>query len=285
MKATSVSIQGPVLRCYGVAVGFRSNSERLLADIDSDFIPASEICKCDQPDLVYSLEVDGQRGQYKASIGSQELIETPDMNRLLDVLKAHVQHAVAGTAVDRLFVHAGAVSWQKKAILLPGYSGCGKSTLVRELICNGAVYLSDEFAVLDEDGLVHPFARPLSLRTPLGRAACRPCDLGAQTATQAVPVGAVVFTRFRPQGTFRPACLPSGRVVLELLKHVVAVRAHPGKAMRIARLVTSTSLVLTSVRGEAHSASAAILDAVDNCMASNITQGYEQKGEFNAPSC
>jgi hypothetical protein len=275
MEATSVSIQGPVLRCYGVAVGFRSNSERILAVIDAEFIPASEISKCNQPDLEYSLDVDERHGRYKAYIGSQELIETPDLSRLLDVLKVHVQHAVAETAVEHLFIHAGAVSWRGKAILLPGRSGGGKSTLVRELISAGAVYLSDEFAVLDEEGLVHPFARPLSLRTPLGRTVCRPCDLGGQTGTQAVPVGAVVFTRFRPRGTFRPACLPRGRAVLELLKHVVAVRAHPGKAMRIARLVTSTSLVLTSVRGEAHSTTAVLLDAVDNCIASNITQGNE----------
>jgi hypothetical protein len=289
MKArsvSSVSIQGPVFRCYGVAVGFRSNSERLLAVIDANFIPASQISKCNRPDLEYSLEVDERDGQYKAYIGSQELIETPDLSRLLDALKVHVQHAVAETAVEHLFVHAGAVSWRGKAILLPGRSGGGKSTLVRDLISAGAEYLSDEFAVLDEEGLVHPFARPLSLRTPLGRTECRPCDLGGQTAIQAMPVGAVVFTTFRPEGTFRPACVTGGRAVLELLKHVIAIRAHPGKAMRIARLVTSTSLVLTSVRGEAQSTTAVLLDVVDNWMASNINQENEQTGELNAhPTC
>src|SRR5260370_12298319 len=105
MEATSVSIQGPVLRCYGVAVGFRSNSERILAVIDAEFIPASEISKCSQPDLEYSLEVDERHGQYKAYIGLQELIETPDLSRLLHVLQVHLQHPVAPTPLNPLFLH------------------------------------------------------------------------------------------------------------------------------------------------------------------------------------
>jgi hypothetical protein len=256
-------IPGPVVWCHGVVVGFRANWAGVLTEIDSAFVPGSRASERREPDLAYSLECDKMRGLYAVSIGSQELIRTPDLNRLLKFLKLHVQHAIAESAVERLFVHAGAVAWRGKAILLPGHSGSGKSILVRELICAGAVYLSDEFAVLDPDGLVHPFARPLSLRTNLGKIDCPVGELGVRTATDRLPVGMVAFTKYKPQGTFRPVRLTPGVAVLELLKHFVAVRANPAKAMRIARAVTSDCLVVSFVRGEARSSAALLLNRLD----------------------
>src|SRR5689334_24166791 len=117
METTSVSVQGPLLQCYGVVVGFRSNSVRILAGIDSAFIPASQISTCNEPDLAYSLEVDEKHGLYTASIDSEQFIQTEDLNRLLDVLKLNIQHAVAERAVECLFVHAGVVAWHGRAIL------------------------------------------------------------------------------------------------------------------------------------------------------------------------
>lgn len=258
-----VWIPGPVVWCHGVVIGFRANWPAVLKEIDSAFVPCSRASERGEPDLAYSLECDEVRGLYAVSIGSQKLIQTPDLNRLLAFLKQHVQHAIAESAVERLFVHAGVVAWRGRAILLPGYSGVGKSMLVRELICAGAVYLSDEFAVLDLDGLVHPFARPLSLRTNLVKLECPLGELEVQTASEPLSVGMVAFTKYKPQGTFRPVPLTPGRALLELLKHVVTVRANPSRAMRIARAVTSNCLLFSSVRGEAHSSAAQLLSRFD----------------------
>ena len=52
---------------------------------------------------------------------------------------------------------------QQNGSWLPGHSFSGKSTLVAALVRAGAVYYSDEFAVLDPDGFVHPYAKALSL--------------------------------------------------------------------------------------------------------------------------
>jgi len=270
-------IPGPVVWCHGVVVGFRANWAGVLTEIDSAFVPGSRASERHEPDLAYSLECDKMRGLYAVSIGSQELFETPDLNRLLKFLKLHVQHAIAESAVERLFVHAGAVAWRGKAILLPGHSGSGKSMLVRELICAGAAYLSDEFAVLDPDGLVHPFARPLSLRTNLGKVDCPVSELGVRTAAEPLSVGMVAFTRYKPRGTFRPVRLTPGVALLELLKHFVTVRANPGKAMRIAGAITSNCLVVSSVRGEARSSAALLLNRLDE-----FTSFCEQPKEENS---
>src|SRR6267142_2744385 len=45
-----------------------------------------------------------------------------------------------------------------------GRSLSGKTTLVRELLRRGATYYSDEFAVVDDFGNIHPFPRPLGIR-------------------------------------------------------------------------------------------------------------------------
>ena len=71
---------------------------------------------------------------------------------------------VAEEARRGVFVHAGVVGWKGRALVLPGKSGAGKTTLVAELIRAGATYYSDEYAVLDERGRVHPYARPLAVR-------------------------------------------------------------------------------------------------------------------------
>ena len=104
--------------------------------------------------------------------------------RRLHVLYADSMRVARGTALDQVlasletdlhrytaeatsamtFLHAGVVGWQGRAIVVPGRSFSGKTTLVREMIRLGATYYSDEFAVVDNSGLVHPFARPLGIQ-------------------------------------------------------------------------------------------------------------------------
>ena len=82
----------------------------------------------------------------------------------LHVLDAQLRIRVAALANDRIFVHAGVVALGRRALLLPGPSFSGKSTLVAALVSEGATYYSDEYAVLDQTGAVHPYPRRLSLR-------------------------------------------------------------------------------------------------------------------------
>src|SRR5215467_11335845 len=121
-------------------------------------------------DVVYSLEADSHRKRYVAYIGGMHGgISETSFHKLLHSLRSHLRHLVAEHATDRIFVHAAVVAWDGKVIVLPGRSRSGKSTLARELIRAGAVYFSDEYAAFDDDGMVHPFAQPLMLRSGNGR--------------------------------------------------------------------------------------------------------------------
>ena len=61
-----------------------------------------------------------------------------------------------------LFLHAGALAKNNKAVLLPGPSGSGKSTLTLGLLNYGYQYLTDEVVVINLSDLrVLPFQRPI----------------------------------------------------------------------------------------------------------------------------
>jgi hypothetical protein len=141
----------------------------------------------------------------------------------MSALEGEIQQYVAMKARDRVFIHAGVVGWQGRAIVLPGRTMAGKSTLVKALLAAGATYYSDEYAVLDCKARVHPYPRRLSLRRD-SSAADRPraTDLGATTGTRPIPVGLVVFTEYRPRAVWRPKPLTPGRFLFELTSN-----AHP----------------------------------------------------------
>jgi hypothetical protein len=81
------------------------------------------------------------------------------------LLEAIVGGVVAGLHRGGLFaVHAGAVAGPTGAVLIAGRSGQGKSTLVLGLVRRGHELLSDELALLDRDGLVHPYPRAVHVR-------------------------------------------------------------------------------------------------------------------------
>jgi hypothetical protein len=64
---------------------------------------------------------------------------------------------VESRAADLVFVQAGVVCFDRVALLLPGVAGSGTSTLVRQLVDLGAVFYSDEYAVLEATGRVLPY--------------------------------------------------------------------------------------------------------------------------------
>jgi hypothetical protein len=109
---------------------------------------------------------------YTISAGKKTLAVTDNLPEAVAVFQSHLHEAVARRAREWIFVHAGVVGWQGKAILVPGRSRSGKSTLVMALVDAGATYYSDEYAVLDKEGRVHPFTRVPQLRAAYGPGDC-----------------------------------------------------------------------------------------------------------------
>jgi hypothetical protein len=134
--------------------------------------------------------------------------------------------------------------------------------LVAELLRAGATYYSDEYAVLDGLGRVHPYARPLGLRTEGRRRERRaPETLGVRGGKRqaALPVGLVALCRYRPRARWCPRRLSRGAAALALLANTVSARRAPARALAAIRAVVLRTPVLQSVRAEARATAAALL--------------------------
>jgi hypothetical protein len=196
-----------------------------------------------------------------------QLARTRDARRAAGHLAHDAEFRVAMHARGGLFVHAAAVAWNGRGIVVPGRSRAGKSELAAALVRAGATYLSDEYAVLDDAGLLHPFPRRLRLR----RTAVAPArtvaahELGGTTAAGPVPVGLIVSTTYRRGASWRPARMSCGECALALLGNAVIARLRPGHALRVIARTLDGATGLRGTRGEAHATAAAILAHADAC--------------------
>ena len=198
-------------------------------------------------------------------------------------LRQDIDGTVAERSPQMLFVHAGVVGWRGRAIVIPGRSYAGKSTLVAELVRRGAVYYSDEFAVLDETGRVHPYRR-----TPLFRdGERRPQDLRwvrEDEPTEPLPIGLIVEGGYRPGVTWRPAVVRGVQAVLPLidgallpLDGALYPRQETARMLRIAARAATTAVTLRGLRSEATDVAAELLDLVDDALVSRAF-GADENG-------
>jgi hypothetical protein len=136
--------------------------------------------------------------------------------------------------------------------VIPGKSFAGKSTLVADLVRLGATYYSDEFAVLDQSGLVHPYPRPLQLREASGARQVRRSaeDLGGVVGRTPLQVGLVLLSRYKPETKWRPRHVSSGQALLGLLDNTVSARRQPAAALKTLKEAVRDSFAVKGFRGE-----------------------------------
>jgi hypothetical protein len=92
------------------------------------------------------------------------MLRASSVASVLDWILWDVSQNALGRIDGFLAVHAGAVSWAGRCLIMPAPPDSGKTTLTAALVSNGYDYLTDEAALINPStGLVHPFLRPLSL--------------------------------------------------------------------------------------------------------------------------
>jgi hypothetical protein len=159
---------------------------------------------------------------------------------------------IARKAPGVIFVHAGVVAHRGKTIVLPGLSFAGKTTLVAALVRAGARYYSDEFAVLDENGLVHPYAKRLSLRDENLIQFEHPVEsFGGTAGDEPLPVGLIAVTSYKPGGEWQPRRLTAGEGAMAMLSNTVPARERPEESLRAVKRAVGGAIALESERGEA----------------------------------
>jgi hypothetical protein len=263
---------GISFKSYGVRLGIRVNDASVL-DRLVDLLPhGSEPISSPVVDGLYSVILTPQRSNARVRHfhflyeNSDRLERTLQVDAIFRTLESSMKMIVALWAHRRIFIHAGVVGWRGRAILVPGRGFSGKTTLVTELVKAGATYYSDEFAVLDARGRVHPYSTPLSVRSgdDLVQESVEVEELGGKVGRKPLPVGLVIATSYKPEGMWRPRRLSPGEGMLELLSHTVAARTQPELAMTALKQTVADARVMKGNRGQASSTAKSILDSSYN---------------------
>lgn len=262
---------GLTFRSFGVRFGLRSDDARTLERLARHLPPTTRAASTGVVERLYSVRLAGdaqgaRRGPRRFNLlyaNHTLLARTLDAEELFERFESDLQLTVAEGARRRVFVHAGVVGWRGRAILVPGRSFTGKTTLTAELVRAGATYYSDEFAVLDSEGRVHPYAKPLSVRD--GRThrqtSVRVEELGGSRATKPLHVGLVVLSEFRESArVWRPRSLTLGQGSLALLANTVPARRRPAEVLETLERVVRGATVLRGARGEAVDTARKILE-------------------------
>lgn len=164
----------------------------------------------------------------------------------LAALVAGVNRAVIED-LSKFAVHAGVVQLGETLVAFPASSGQGKTTLTAACLLTGFAYVSDEALVLDDNGVVVPYPKPLAMSTW----ACEMLDLasdgdetlmtgpglGTTTGPGGATVSDIVLTSYGAQNETLIE-LPRSEGVAALISHSFNHYKDPERAFRLA---TSTA--------------------------------------------
>lgn len=187
----------------------------MLARVSHLIPPASVLSDVETVDELYSLFFGADRPDSRVRRyhllyeGAERLLRTFDLEEAFDVLRRHLELAVAARAPRRLFVRGGAVAWGDRAIVLPGEDAEEVEALVDALVEAGGIRYSARYAVFDGHAHVHPYP--------------------AKPSRDSVPVGTIAFRR---RGATHPRVLSPGQTVIGLVGHAVASHLRPAYALR-----------------------------------------------------
>lgn len=245
-------------QAFGVKIGIRADGTDFLREavggLREIFPDGVEKIKENQVEHFFSV-TRKESGAFSLCKDGKEIYSVQSKKYLINYLGWHLRATVAEFAAEKIFLHAGVVGWEGKAIVIPGQSFAGKTTLVAELVRRGAEYYSDEYAVLDKDGFVHPYAKKLSIRGIIDdfeQLDFAVEELNGKKGSEPLPIGMVLIAEYEKGRTgTRIKTQSVGQGTIELLKHSFSLKHNPGTVLAVLSKAIGRGIILKSKRGEA----------------------------------
>jgi hypothetical protein len=262
---TTKGAQEIAFEAYGVRVVVDATEPQVLEGVRRLLPPDSQPCPPETAGCRFSVSRT-TTGTYSVTRDGKQLTGTNDVHLelALELLDSQIRIYLGRTAPDTIFVHAGAVSHRGSVIVVPAMSFGGKTTLVAALVEAGAVYYSDEFAVLDREGLVIPYPKPLSVRNGGWQQTDRTVEsYGGVAGEERLPVGMIVITTYQPQAEWSPKRVSAGAGAMALLANAVPARERSDEVMATVSRAAEGALVLEGERGEADALAPLLLSELE----------------------
>lgn len=211
--------------------------------------------------------IDYDNGNYLVKKNGELERENTDLGHILKFLEKEIKLTVAEFAVSKVFIHAGAVSYKNRGIIFPAKSFQGKTTLTAELVKAGATYYSDDCAVLDENAMLHPFPKTLSMRGIIDDFLQKEFPVehfGGKAGVHPVEVKLIVLTEFEKGFRWSPELLSPGKAIMEIIQHTVPIRFNPKFSLDVLHKLVNRAIITKSKRGEAKLFTASLLKLIEN---------------------
>jgi hypothetical protein len=251
-----------VLRAYGRTVAFAGPAAAL--KVIRERLPPSYRPSEDSPQRRWRISVIGDL--WRCDNDDHQLALVDNLVTASEIVLSDLELWVAEHARRHVFVHAGCVLVDGRAVLMPGRSMSGKTSLTAALIRTGASYWSDEYAVLDSRGSVRPYPRLLAIRPYDGGPPQRvtAADLGSPTGHGPRPVGLVVVLRYDADAGWDVRPVTRGQAVLQLLDNTIPARSRPRAVLTALDRATEHARCLAGTRGDADEAAHIIVAKLRN---------------------
>ncbi len=219
-------------------------------------------------------------GLLRLACGDRVVRETADEDDLLCGVASYVELETERLLAGRIVFHAAVVTGEAGTLAAFGRSTAGKTTLAVALIELGFSYVTDDAAIVEEDGAISPHPRPLRLREgaaallgSLGGRFERVAHVAepglvldylvpteAATAVASCRPSAVAFLeRDRAELAIEP--ISAAEATARMLEHTLAAAPSP-ETLRRARKVVEHAPARVLVRGGAPRAIAAALQGL-----------------------
>jgi len=258
------------IESFGVKIGFSTNSAEALEAVKEAVAIYLPDCfrEIDETNTEhYFLFVWNESKRDTLYKNGEKVISREKRETSVESVASQIRITVAEFAVRRVFIHAGVIAWNGKAVVIPGKSFRGKTSLTVALVKRGAVYYSDEYAILDAEGFLHPFPKMLSVRGEIDeyKQIDYPVEkFGGAAGTEKIRVGMVLISEYKEKARWNPKVLSPAQGVIETILHTVPIRQNPQFTLEVLNKIAGDAVFVKSKRGDVSKSADLILKFIDD---------------------